>query len=140
MKYVVMVTHGKMAAGVKDSLEMLAGKREEVLALGLKDGQGVDEFKTNLASMLAGVTTDDELIVLGDIIGGSPLSTTLSYLDEAKLLDRAVVIGGMNLPLALSCVLMKDTMATKQLAQAIIGEATGSIKEFVLETGQEEDI
>ncbi|MDD3809693.1 MAG: PTS fructose transporter subunit IIA [Erysipelotrichaceae bacterium] len=140
MKYVVMVTHGKMAAGIKDSLEMLAGKREEVLALGLLESQGADEFKANLASMLAGVSKDDELIVLGDIIGGSPLSTTLSYLDEAKLLERAVVIGGMNLPLALSCVLMKDTMPTDQLVSTIIAEATGSIKEFVLETGQEEDI
>ncbi len=140
MKYVVMVSHGKMAAGIKDSLEMLAGKREEVLCLGLLEGQGVDGFKENLKVLLESVSKDDELIILGDIIGGSPLSTTLSYLDEAKLLGQAVIIGGMNLPLVLSCVLMKDTMATDQLVSAIIKEATGSIKEFVLESGEDEDI
>lgn len=140
MKYVVMVSHGMMASGIKDSLEMLAGAKEEVLALGLLNGQGVDEFKENLKQLLEGVTTDDEVIVLGDIVGGSPLSTTLNYLDEAKLLAKAIIIGGMNLPLALTCVLMKDTMATDQLPGVVIGEATGSIKQFQLATDEDDDI
>ena len=141
MKYVVMVTHGLMAAGTKKQPGNACGQNAmKYWHWDCLRARGVDEFKTGLAELLQDVTKDDELIVLGDIIGGSPLSTTLGFLDEAGLLSKAVVIGGMNLPLALSCVLMKDTMDLGQLVPAIIAEATGSLKEFVLASDEDDDI
>ena len=35
MRYVVMVSHGQFANGLKDALMMLAGQREDVIASGL---------------------------------------------------------------------------------------------------------
>lgn len=142
MKYVLLISHGQMAAGLKDSLAMLAGNREDVLAFGLENGSNVEAFKNTLKEGLAHIKPEDELIILGDLIGGSPLSTTLSAVDEMDLMDNSVVIGGMNLPLGLTCILMKDNMDIHSLVPLVLQEATGSLKQFSLENNddQEDDI
>ena len=48
MKYLVLVSHGEFAAGLKTSLMMLAGQRDDVIASGLPDGKTADEFCGNL--------------------------------------------------------------------------------------------
>lgn len=39
MKYLVLVSHGQFADGLKDALSMLAGERDDVLSAGLKNGK-----------------------------------------------------------------------------------------------------
>ena len=54
-------------------------------------------------------------------------------------MDNTLVLGGMNLPLALTTVLMKDTLDDDLLVASVTSEATGAIKQFVLETKDEDD-
>ena len=43
MKYVVLVSHGTFAPGLKSVLAMLAGgEREDVISVGLEDGMSAD--------------------------------------------------------------------------------------------------
>ncbi len=137
MKYVVLVSHGKFAAGLKDSLEMLSGKREDLIALGLLDGTTVGDFSELVNTTFKKFTSDDELIILGDLIGGSPLTTTLNVAGELELLSKCVVIGGMNLPLALTCLLMKDTMDLSILPGAVLAEGKEALKEFTVASDDE---
>ena len=45
MKYLLLVSHGGFAEGLKTSLAMFAGdKMDQVIAIGLKDGKTVDDF------------------------------------------------------------------------------------------------
>ena len=86
MKYVVLVSHGDFATGLKTSLDMLAGKRDDVIAVGLPDGKTADEFALMFKQAVQAVTEEDEIILLADIVGGSPLTTSLNVLaDEGKL-------------------------------------------------------
>ena len=44
MKYLVLVSHGGLAEGLKTSLAMFAGdKMDQVIAVGLKEGKSVDD-------------------------------------------------------------------------------------------------
>ena len=48
MKYVVLVSHGTFAPGLKSVLAMLAGgEREDVISVGLEDGMSADTFAEN---------------------------------------------------------------------------------------------
>lgn len=58
---------------------------------------------------------------------------------DLQLLDRTVIIGGMNLPLALSAVLMKDAMELAELSEMLIPEAREELKAFQVEQEQQED-
>ncbi len=137
MKYVILVSHGKFAEGLANALSMLVGKRQDIIAAGLEDDKSVDDFAKLFAEKVDNITTDDEVILLGDLIGGSPLTNAVNILSGKGI--KMIVIGGMNLPVALTSVLMKDTFALENLAQQVLEEAHGALREFKIESDDEED-
>ncbi len=140
MKYVVLVSHGEFAPGLHKAVNMLAGEeREDVLSTSLKNGMGADEFAEKVKSVLSVVGPEDEIILFADIVGGSPLATTANVLMEMDLLGRTRMIGGMNLPLVLTCVLSKDDEETSELIDELIEGAKEQIKEFVVAVDDEEE-
>ena len=139
MKYVFLVSHGELAHGMHTALKMLSGEnREDILSVGLADGMGADVFVENVKKCLSVVGTEDEILLFADLVGGSPLTNAANTIAEMGLLDRTVMIGGMNMPLALSAVLMKDTMETKDLVDMLIPEAREELKQFQI-TAEESD-
>ena len=103
MKYVVMVSHGTLAPGLHSVLKMLGGKdREDVLSASMEDGMGADDFVLRFNETIAGVKDEDEIILLADIIGGSPLTNALDVLSQRGMLRKTMAFGGMNLPMALT--------------------------------------
>ena len=140
MKYVVLVSHGTFAPGLQSVLSMLAGgEREDVLSIGLIDGMDADEFAQKFRLMIQPFGEDDEVILLGDLFGGSPLTNAVNELSEAGLLKNTIVFGGMNLGMALTAVMMKDDMETDMLKENLLSEAKNAIKEFEIEESEEED-
>ncbi|WP_455631904.1 PTS sugar transporter subunit IIA [Megamonas sp.] len=137
MKYVILVSHGKFAEGLANALSMLVGKREDIIAVGLEDGKSVDEFTELFTKTVDKITTDDEVVLLGDLIGGSPLTNAINVLNGKGV--KMIIIGGMNLPVALTSVMMKDTFALEDLAQQVLQEAHGALREFKIEASDDDD-
>lgn len=138
MKYVILVSHGKFANGLNDALSMLAGSREDILSVGLENGKSVDEFTALFTEKVKDISTDDEVILLGDIIGGSPLTNATNVLVNKGI--KTVILGGMNLPLALTTVLMKDTVSLDEIADQVLEQARMAMQEFKIVEESEEDI
>ena len=140
MKYLVLVSHGGLAEGLKTSLAMFAGdKMDQVIAVGLKEGKSVDDFAVDFRESISGLTADDSVLVLADIVGGSPLTTAATVLEEAGKLDGTLILGGMNLTMALTAVVMKDMMEGADLAQVILSEASTALQEFALASVEGDD-
>lgn len=137
MKYVILVSHGKFAEGLANALSMLVGKREDIIAVGLEDGKSVDEFAELFTKTVDKITTNDEVVLLGDLIGGSPLTNAINVLSGKGV--KMIIIGGMNLPVALMSVMMKDTFALEYLAQQVLQEAHGALREFKIEVADDDD-
>lgn len=138
MKYVILVSHGKFANGLNDALSMLAGNREDILSVGLENGKSVDEFVALFTEKVKDISTDDEVILLGDIIGGSPLTNATNVLVNKGI--KTVILGGMNLPLALTTVLMKDIVSLDEIADQVLEQARMAMQEFKIVEESEEDI
>mgnify|MGYP002512865332 CR=1 FL=1 len=138
MKYLVMVSHGRLADGLHNALGMLAGSgRDDIRSTGLEDGMSTEVYEQNVRAMLADVGGEDEVLLLGDLIGGSPLTKAIQVVSEMGLLSRTVIIGGMNLPVALNAALMKDETEFYSLAQSVLENA--EVQQFVVEQNDEED-
>ncbi len=138
MKYVILVSHGKFANGLNNALSMLAGNREDILSVGLENGKSVDEFTALFTEKVKDISTDDEVILLGDIIGGSPLTNATNVLVNKGI--KTVILGGMNLPLALTTVLMKDTVSLDEIADQVLEQARMAMQEFKIVEESEDDI
>ena len=135
MKYLVLVSHGGLAEGVQSSLGMFAGDKTDQV----KAGKSVDDFALEFRQALAGLTEEDQVLVLADIVGGSPLTTACNALAELGKLDTAVVLGGLNLTMALTGLVMKDMLEGKELAKTILSEASAALQEFEVATDSDEE-
>lgn len=140
MKYVLLVSHGTLATGLHRALDMMAGEgRKDILSTSLENGMSTDTYESNVKELIEPITNEDEIIVLADIIGGSPLTIAIKTLSDRGLLDRVVAFGGVNFPLALNTVLMKDSMEIKELKKYVINESRMAIDELVLFSEEEEE-
>lgn len=140
MRYLLLVSHGGFAEGLKTSLAMFAeDKMDQVVAVGLANGSSVDEFAIKFRESIEFLAEDDSVVVLADIIGGSPLTTALNVLSELGKLNDATVMGGMNLSMALTSIVMKDVLSGEDLVNSVFAEAQGSIQEFKVVSEEADD-
>ena len=135
MRYVLIVSHGMFANGIHDAVKMLSGNEsDEIRSIGLLRDMGADEFAVEFRKILPELGPEDEIIMFADIVGGSPLSTAANVIVEEGLLDKTLMIGGMNLPLVLTGVLSKDDMTFDEIKTELLEDAAAGVKVFSVET------
>ncbi len=140
MKYVVLVSHGEFAPGLHTAVKMMTGDREDVLSTSLKDGMSADEFAENFKELVKDVKDDDQVILLADILSGSPFTNALNVLGERGMLGNTLVIAGMNMPLAITAVLMKDNFDDLSvLKETLLSEGRSGITDFSVEASEDDD-
>ncbi len=93
MKGIVLASHGKFAEGILDTARMLFGDPEQTACVSLVEGMAPEEFQANLTAAIDSVNTGDGVIVLCDLLGGTPSNRA------ALLLSSVDVISGINLAL-----------------------------------------
>ena len=140
MKYLLMVSHGTMAPGVHSVIKMLLGDRDFVLSHSMEDGVSADDFVAALTSVIDCIKADDSVVVLGDIVGGSPLTNTLNVLTQRGLLANTVAFGGLSLPMAIAALMaIEDGLDDATLVQSVVDEAREGARQVVLALDEEED-
>ncbi len=144
MKYLLLVSHGTMAPGVHSVIRMLLGERDNVLSYSMEDGVSADAFVECLGKVLAPVGADDSVVVLGDIVGGSPLTNTLNTLTQKGLLENTIAFGGLSLPMAIAALMaIEDGLDDDALIQSVIDEARNGVRRVELalnDDDEEEDL
>lgn len=140
MLYVIMVSHGELAQGLHSAVKMIAGDRQDVFSISLKDGMSGDQYAENFQKLITAINPSAKIILLADIIGGSPLTTALKVLADKNLVTSTRVFGGMNLPLALGVILSGEAAFT-ETAEKLLTEAKDALQEFNINLEQtDEDI
>ena len=113
MKYLVLVSHGEFAAGLKTSLMMLAGQRDDVIASGLPDGKTADEFAEIFKESVKDIHEDDEIeIRWNETPGKKMILAGLSSITEelsGNFLYNSL-LGDHNITTELLHRLMKQTI------------------------------
>lgn len=138
MRYLVLVSHGTLAQGVHSVLKMLMGENPRVLSTSLEDGMGADDFTGRFREMVSAIGEQDEVVLLGDIAGGSPLTLSMNVLQERGLLSSTVVFGGMNLPMAIAALMKLDVADSADIRVEIANEGRSGVRELEV-SGADED-
>lgn len=143
MRYLLLVSHGTMAPGVHSVIRMLLGDRENLLSYSMEDGVSADQFVAELEKAIDPIEVGDSVVVLGDIVGGSPLTNTLNVLTQKGLLANTVAFGGLSLPMAISALMgIEDGVEGDAYVQNVIDEARQGARkvDLVLDEDDEEDL
>ena len=124
MKYLLMVGHGQFPPGLHNALTMFASDTPDLMYC-KKKLEVIDPQK-------------DEIIILSDLPGGSPLTNVIAVLGEMEMLEHCVIYTGMNLPLAINVVMTKDSTTLDKLDELVLADTQA--KRFVLETDEDDEI
>ena len=138
MRYHLLVSHGSFASGMAEALGMLVGQRDDVLQVSFRDGMALPVFQEQVRQVTAPITAEDEVIVIADLINGSPLTTTMAVLAEGPGLDNIRALGGMNLPMAVMMVEGEDD-PLDETVESMKTCAQDEIKQFSTDAGDDDD-
>lgn len=138
MRYHLFVSHGSFASGIAEALGMLVGKREDVFEISFRDGMALPAFQEQVRQVTAPITAADEVLVLADLVNGSPLTTTMAVLAEGPGLDNVRAVGGMNLPMAVTAIEGEDDLLDETV-ETMRACAKEEIKQFQTETNADSD-
>lgn len=122
MRKFLIATHGTFAGGIKSSLEIIIGQLENVFIIeAYVDGNKSIEDALN--NVLKNISTEDELVVFSDLLGGSITNQILRY----ALKEKVHVVAGINLPLLIEVMLADNEMPIIEVLQIAITNAKDQI-------------
>lgn len=107
---ILLTSHGKFAEGLKDSVRMLVGQTENLDVITFTDTMGIDELKEVIEGYFK--KTKEEIFIFTDLKGGTPFNVTSLITKER---DKVFIWYGMNLPLVLEAVAMREVISSEEL-------------------------
>lgn len=126
---VLVATHGRLAEEFLNSAAMLVGEGEQLDSVCVLPGQSPDDFRAETEKKLTDLDSGEGVVVLVDIVGGTPNNTAFRLKMEKNLNLR--IVTGVNLPMVMFCVLDRyDGMTMEELIDALQENGKQQITEF----------
>ena len=130
MKYLLMFGHGQFPPGLHNALTTFASDTPDLMYCNLENGMDTDKYVENLKKKLEVIDPQkDEIIILSDLPGGSPLTNVIAVLGEMEMLEHCVIYTGMNLPLAINVVMTKDSTTLDKLDELVLADTQAKREE-----------
>ncbi len=98
---ILIVSHGNLVNGLLDSLRMFFGEEElqQIAGLALLQSDDCKQFGSKIDEMLKKLDTGDGVIILADMLGGTPCNQSLMRMNE-----NMTILSGINLPMLMELV------------------------------------
>jgi len=112
MVSLIVSGHGQFAPGLLSAAEMIFGANDTIKAVPFKKEEGLEDLKANFEAALKELGTDQEVLFLIDLFGGSPYNAAVSL---AYGKDKLDVVTGVNLPMVLEALANAPMMSLKEL-------------------------
>lgn len=98
---IVLATHGEVGRALIGAMEMILGGQEGVAALSLQIADRIEEATARLGETVAGVDGGEGVLVLTDMLGGTPSNLCLALMGGPRPVE---VVSGASLPMLLKAV------------------------------------
>jgi PTS system mannose-specific IIA component len=95
---ILVVSHGGLADALISSVQAIVGNIQKVKGVCIRPKDNVEEIKGRIRKKMAEVDEGDGVVVLTDLLGGTPTNISLSLSKDEKF----EVITGVNLPMLLT--------------------------------------
>lgn len=122
MTKILLASHGKLAEGMKNSVEIIMGEASKIEVINAY----VDDtdFENDALEFLKNLKNAEKLIVVTDLLGGSVNNTFIEFLKKYDF----YLVSGMNLLLVIQLLLLKgDDKLEKELKRIIAESKDGVI-------------
>ncbi len=112
---VLIVTHKDLAEALLAAADLILGKQEGTLALSLDPYAPPEAARQQIQQGLAQVNNGVGVIILTDMLGGTPSNLSLSFLQEGKV----EVVTGVNLPMLMKLAQLRQENDLAEVARVL---------------------
>ena len=112
---IVIVTHANLGQEVLKTAEFIVGGLEACATVSVDSSRGPDAIREAIREAIGGVGRGQGVLLLTDMFGGTPSNISLSFLEEGQV----EVLSGVNLPMLIKAVQIRDKMGLTEAAQTI---------------------
>lgn len=114
MKRFVIATHGELAKGVLDTLELIMGSQKNFEAVcAYKNGE--NDISSRVRELVEQKKENEDLIVITDLFGGSVNNEFMNYTDR----EGIYLISGVNLSLLLELVVNQEEPSEVMIRRSV---------------------
>ena len=124
MTVILLVTHENLGSSLIETVEFILGELPENLSsVAINIQEDPDTLRKKIKKGISQVTSDNGIIILTDMFGGTPSNLSYSFLEEGQV----EVISGVNLPILLKAVTARSKMDFETLILSIVKHGKKSI-------------
>lgn len=115
---ILVVSHGKMAEGMLDTMGMVVGEMDQVSYTSLAMGEDFDVFELKVADKIRSLDDGTGVLVLVDLYGASPFNAAQKaahFLESEGIAVR--ILSGVNLGMLVEAVAARNGITLAELAE-----------------------
>ena len=112
---ILIVTHQELAEALLSVWDLILGHQEGIAAVSLDPSAPPEISRQQIQRGLSQVNGGNGVIILTDMLGGTPSNLTLSFLQEGKV----EVVTGVNLPMLMKLAHIRDQQDLREAALAL---------------------
>ena len=125
MTGILTVTHGNFGQILTETVEFILDKKvDNIFSVSVVANENPEILRKKIKQGINKVKSDKGVIIFTDMFGGTPSNLSYSFLEEGAV----EVISGLNLPLLLKAVTIRDKpVPLNELASTLIEHGKKSI-------------
>ncbi len=112
---VLIVTHKDLAEALLTVQGLILGRQEGILALSLDPDAPAETLVQQIQNSIAQLNNGDGVLILTDMLGGTPSNISLSFLQEGKV----EVVTGVNVPMLMKLAHLRQGKSLREIALAL---------------------
>jgi PTS system mannose-specific IIA component len=110
---VLVVTHCQLGDALLEAVDFILGERPEAMAAVSVDlNENADKLRNKIAAEIKKLKSDDGILILTDMFGGTPSNLSYAFLEEGRI----EVISGVNLPILIRAASARKSQQLSELA------------------------
>jgi mannose PTS system EIIA component len=112
---IIIVSHGRLAEALIASVQDLIGNLKKIRAICVWPRENEKEIKERIQKQMAEIDDGDGVLILTDILGGTPTNLTLPLVEE----DKVEVVTGVNVPMLVTVSSYWKGRSLKEIAALV---------------------
>lgn len=112
---ILVVSHGRLAEALITSVQFLVGDLNRVKGISIWPRDRKDEVRDRIQKGIVEVDDGDGVVILTDVLGGTPTNLSLSVLEDKEV----EVITGVNLPMLLTLSSYRKGRSLREIGKIV---------------------
>ena len=122
---IIVASHGELSEEIVKVSEMIFGKQKNIETVTFLKDEHIEDLRRKYNERLKSLDTEEGVLFLVDIFGGSPFRVASSIALENDNMD---IITGVNLPMLLEVYKLRDYLGLKEIVKFTKESVKGGVK------------